>query len=105
MGDFTYIKKMILSGIVAECTMNRGFTALLKKFRRVRTLGHPPVLYLYHKEIIRNLIVFVEVLIMLKRFLFWLRRDSKARNCRSLCVTCIYYDACRSDGLGKKESC
>jgi len=36
---------------------------------------------------------------MLNRFLFWLHRDSKARNCRSICVTCIYYDECRRDRL------
>lgn len=41
---------------------------------------------------------------LFRRFLFWIRRDKKARNCGILCVTCSYYELCRIDELeGRKR--
>ena len=53
------------------------------------------MLYLYHQR--ETSIYERGGAIMFRRFLFWLRRDSKSKDCRSLCVTCPYYDVCRLD--------
>lgn len=37
-------------------------------------------------------------------FLFWIRRDRRARNCGRLCVTCPYYELCRIDELEGRKS-
>lgn len=42
-------------------------------------------------------------IMLFRRFLFWIRRDRRARNCGKLCVICPYYELCRIDELeGRK---
>ena len=37
---------------------------------------------------------------MLKKLMFWLKRNPRRMHCRAFCVRCPYYEVCKEDDGG-----